>query len=355
MQITSATAIPTELKLSRPIQMAGMAPIASITAIFVKITTVKGQNAWGCVVAHPDLTGYSPNEVLESCQKAATLAPDLHPLDIEYSLAQLAPIMEGTPIALAAFDMAFHDLLGLETGLPLYKLLGGYRHRIQTSVTIPLSSVKESVELARGRVAEGFRMLKIKGGVDSEEDVRRVRAIHRSFPSIILRLDPDGGYGLEEAVEVARTLEDVVEMIEQPTPADDLESMREITRHSPVPILADQSVMGPSSALEIAANRNSDGLCVKIACCGGLGCARQMDAIARAAKLSLMVSCVIEPALLIAAGLHFALSSPNIRYADLDGHLNLAEDPTVPGFVLQEGWLISRDVPGLGCTINLDG
>jgi len=65
------------------------------------------------------------------------------------------------------------------------------------------------------------------------------------------------------------------------------------------------------------------------------------------------VSCVVEPALLISAGLSFALSSPNVRYGDLDGHLFLAEDPSQPGFRLQDGWLIAADVPGLGYTVNL--
>ena len=66
-----------------------------------------------------------------------------------------------------------------------------------------------------------------------------------------------------------------------------------------------------------------------------------------------MVSCLIEPALLIAAGLSFALSSPNVCYADLDGHLDLIDDPTLPGFRLEDGWLIASEVPGLGCTVNL--
>jgi L-alanine-DL-glutamate epimerase-like enolase superfamily enzyme len=120
-----------------------------------------------------------------------------------------------------------------------------------------------------------------------------------------------------------------------------------------VPVLADQSVTNPASALEIAMHHYADGLSIKVGACGGLRCASQMDAIARAAQLTLMVSCLVEPALLIAAGLSFALSSPAIRYCDLDGHLELSDDPTLPGFKLAEGYLIASDVPGLGCTVEL--
>jgi L-alanine-DL-glutamate epimerase-like enolase superfamily enzyme len=66
-----------------------------------------------------------------------------------------------------------------------------------------------------------------------------------------------------------------------------------------------------------------------------------------------MVGCVHEPALLIAAELAFALSSPAVRYGDLDGHFDLVGDPTVPGFITKEGWLIATEVPGLGCTVDL--
>ena len=120
-----------------------------------------------------------------------------------------------------------------------------------------------------------------------------------------------------------------------------------------MPILADESVLGPASALEIASRKAADGMSVKLATCGGLSCARQVDTVARVARMATMVSCVNEPALLTAAGLSFALSSPNVHYGDLDGHLDLIDDPTVPGFLLQEGWLIATDVPGLGCTVRL--
>jgi hypothetical protein len=62
---------------------------------------------------------------------------------------------------------------------------------------------------------------------------------------------------------------------------------------------------------------------------------------------------LIEPALLIAAGLSFALSSPNVKYADLDGYLELVFDPSDAGFQLKDGWLTASEVPGLGCTVNL--
>jgi len=353
MQITKAVVTPIELSLRHPVHMALLPEITKVTALFVRIELLAGRIAWGCAVAHPYLTGEDPNDGLQACLACADLTKDLHPINIKYSLAELAPLTKDSPAAMCAFDLAFHDMLGLAAGMPLYRLLGGYRHRIQTSVTIPLTDIHESVELACKFAECGFRMLKIKGGLDPELDVRRVQSIHKALPDLILRLDADGGYSVHDALDVSRALEDKLEMLEQPTPPEDLNGLQQVTRNSPIPILADQSVAGPASALKLAAEHSIDGFSIKLATCGGLHCATQMDAIARAAGIATMVSCLIEPALLIAAGLHFALSSPNVRYGDLDGHLALLDDPTLAGFQLQDGWLIVNDVPGLGCTVEM--
>jgi L-alanine-DL-glutamate epimerase-like enolase superfamily enzyme len=353
MQITKAEITPMELKLRRAVQFAGLPVIDHVTAVFVRIETRQGQSAWGCTVVHPALTGEKVADVIRTCRECASLVPDLHPMNIEYSLTEIGKMVKGNGAVLCAFDLAFHDLLSIAAGMPLYRILGGFRNRIQTSVTIAVSSIEESVEIAQDRAHRGFRMLKIKGGVDAEEDVRRVHAIHRALPDHILRLDADGCYTVRQALDVARALKGELEMLEQPTPASDLAGLRQVTELSPVPILADQSMTGPASALELAAGKVVNGVSVKLASCGGLRCARQIDAIARAARIATMVGCFIEPAMLTAAGLSLALSSPNVVYGDLDGYLDLVDDPSKPSFKLEDGWLIAADVPGLGYTVEL--
>jgi L-alanine-DL-glutamate epimerase-like enolase superfamily enzyme len=353
VQITNVQVTPVELSLRLPYRTAYHGEIDRVTVVFVQVTTRQGKVAWGCAAFDPAITGETLEDVVRACRACADRAHDLNPLNTEYALDELAQLTEQTPSALCAFDLAFHDLLGLAAGMPLHRLLGGYRNRIQTSITIGIASLNETVRLARDRARQGFHILKVKGGLDPEEDVRRVRAVSDALPHLTLRLDADQGYTVQQALDVARALIGKLEMLEQPTPAADLEGLRQVTKHSPVPILADESVTGPASALEVANRRAADGVSVKLATCGGLRCARQVDAIARAAKMSTMVSCVNEPALLTAAGLCFALSSPNVHYGDLDGHFDLVGDPTVPGFLLQEGWLVATDSPGLGCTVDL--
>jgi L-Ala-D/L-Glu epimerase len=353
MQITKAVVKPIELSLREPFRMAGLPAISAITAIFVCLETRQGQTAWGCSVAHPDLNGEKPADAIRAAQECANLVPDLHPVNIEYSLEELSARAKPSPAVMCAFDLAFHDLLSLSAGMPLYRILGGYRSRIQTSITLPVAPLEESVQMALRRASQGFRLLKIKGGQDPAEDVRRVQAIHTALPDHTLRLDADGGYQVQDALDVVRALGHIIEMLEQPTPPGDLTSLGQVKAVSPVPVLADQSLKGPQSAFQLAAGHLVDGFSVKLAACGGLRCARQIDAIGRAAGIAIMTGSVIEPALLTSAGLSLALSSPNVRYGDLDGYLYLDADPSQAGFHLKDGWLIASEVPGLGYQLDI--
>lgn len=353
MQITRVEVTPVELKLAHRVHIAHLDPIQHVQAIFVRFETQDGISAWGCTVAHPDLNGTDPSRALQACRRAADLVPDLHPTQIEYSLEQLSAVMQEAASARCAFDLAYHDLLGYLTGLPLYRLLGGYRNRIPTSATLPIDTLEPTIERAGRLVSRGFRILKLKGGLDAEEDVHKVKALQRAYPEVMLRLDPDGGYNVREALSVTKQLQGVIEMLEQPTPTDDLQALGDVTRQSRVPILADQCADDPERALAVAADKLADGICIKVATCGGIQPARSMNNLTRVAKLRTMVSCLIEPAMLIAAGLGVALSSPNVSYCDLDGHLDLTNDPSVPGFNLREGELIAAEVPGIGCRFDL--
>lgn len=354
MQIAHIDVVPVELNLGLPFRTATLhTDMNQIQCVFVRIETRKGLVAWGCAAFDETQTGETPRQVADACRQCADRAMDLNPLNLEFALTELATLTQDTPSAKCAFDIAFYDLLGLAAGLPLYRLLGGYRHRIQTSIALSLAPAKETVEMARDRAAQGFRILKLKGGLDPEDDVQRVHAVHTALPALSLRLDADQGYSVQQALDVSRALVGKIEMLEQPTSATNLDAMCEITQHSPIPILADESLRGPSSALEIAHKHAAHGMSIKLATCGGLRCAQQIDMIARAAQMATMVGCINEPALLIAAGLGLALSSPNVKYGDLDGHFDIHDDPTQPGFLFQDGWLIARDVPGLGCTVDL--
>jgi len=288
--------------------------------------------------------------VLETRIKPLLVGRD--PLRTAAVMAVVRKQLPGMPSARAAVDMALYDLLAKAAGMPLYRLLGAYRTRIRTSITIGIHDVAETMNRARLRVDEGFDCIKLKGGVSVETDVARVRAVRAAFgPKLRLRFDANQGYTVEEARHFLYELRgEGLELLEQPTRKDKPEELEHVSRDTAIPIMADESVLGLKDAFYVARNDLVDMINIKLMKTGGVMAALDINAVARSAGYPCMIGCMDESAVGVSAGLHFALSRPNIRYADLDGHLDLIGDPSSSALNVRGGFVYPSDSPGLGWT-----
>ena len=143
-----------------------------------------------------------------------------------------------------------------------------------------------------------------------------------------------------------------IEMFEQPVPQADLAVLATLTSESCVPIVADESAGTVAECVEVVDRNAAHGVNIKLMKCGGPTPARFIHDYAHSAGLSLMLGCNDETRISIAAGVHLAQSMPGVRFADLDGHMDLASDPSSGGFEIVGGCLVLSDKPGLGTEID---
>jgi len=350
MKITNIEFWPVKMKLSEPYTIA-YETFDSASNVFLKLTTNTGITGFGCGAPAPEVTGETDKDVLENTQQiVAPLLKNADPCRISYLIEKLKRKLKGYPATLAMVDSALWDIMAKSAGLPLYKLLGGFRTRMLTSITIGIMPVNETVEHALDFVKQGFKVIKIKGGSDVDEDIERLIKTREAIgDSIEIRFDANQGYSVWESLHFVKGTKNVrVELLEQPTPYDELDKMAQVTSKTTIPIMADESLQSLRDVFNIARRNQADMINIKIMKVGGIYEAMHINSVARSAGIEAMVGCMDESALGIAAGLAFALSRPNVIYADLDGHLDLIEDPANGAVILKNGWLYPAEVPGIG-------
>jgi L-alanine-DL-glutamate epimerase-like enolase superfamily enzyme len=304
-------------------------------------------------LGHGDHVGYgeaapiehydeSAESALAFIEGAGELLGD-DPFALEEIGARLAE-RPGELAAKSAIDAALHDLCGKLLDVPVWRLLGLPRSGPPTSWTVWLGDPDDMARRAE-RVRGRFKRLKLKLGGGDGLDVERVRAV-RAVSDVPLQVDVNEYWSLEEALEALPQLQELgVEYCEQPLPAGDTAGPA-LKERSPLPIYVDEDCHTLADLAECATRAH--GINIKLAKSGGIREAVRMAHAARALGLGVMLGCMVESGLGIAAACQVASLCEHV---DLDGNLLLEHDPW-PGVELVDGVQTPAHAPGLGVTAS---
>jgi L-alanine-DL-glutamate epimerase-like enolase superfamily enzyme len=236
-------------------------------------------------------------------------------------------------------DCLYWDHLGCTHGVPVYELLGvEHRRRVGTAYSIGIGTSDEMRDGVKAR--PHFKVYKLKVGF--EGDVDAVAAV-RQVTDKPLWVDANGGWSVEEACQKLPLLARLgVVLCEQPIVSELRSDWETVRAASAIPVIADEHCQ---TADDVAHWTGwVDGINVKLQKCGGITPAFDMIRRAKDEGLRVMLGCMIESSVAIAAALQLA---PLVDYVDLDSHLYLANDP-YEGVELAGGELVLSGEPGLG-------
>ncbi|MGQ9617845.1 MAG: dipeptide epimerase [Candidatus Aminicenantia bacterium] len=333
------------------------------TVVKVKIYELKLRHAWGLSrgtwttrrnvlvkIERDGIAGFGEsapipryNESAESALEFIEKAKPILEKDLwEYHerWKEINSLSPGEHAGKAGLDMAILDWVCKKLDIPLYRFLGLKKENAPlTTFSIGIDEVKVMQE--KVKEAENFPIYKIKVG--TKDDKKIIEGI-REVTDKPLRVDANEGWkSKEEALEMISWMaEKGVEFIEQPLPATMLEEQAWLKEKSKIPIFADESLMTVEDIPRIA--HAYHGVVIKLMKSGGIQEALRMVAVAKAFNLKVMLGCMIETSVGIAAG---ASISPLFDYVDLDGNLLIINDP-FRGLKTEKGKILIPDKPGLG-------
>jgi len=229
------------------------------------------------------------------------------------------------PMTVSGLETAVWRAWLRNTGTSEPDWFGGALRRIETDITIPHTTNRKTLEAWTGKVArKGFTIFKIKVSGEEADDSRLIATVASTLEALgvryILRLDGNQGFTKTACLALADHVLKKgypVDLFEQPLPKDDRRGLREITRHSPLPVILDETVFSVGD-MEMALNEGlGHGVNIKTAKSGITGSLSIMR-LARKGGLRLMAGCMTETMTGLSAGIAMAMGTAAFDYVDLD-------------------------------------
>jgi muconate cycloisomerase len=291
----------------------------------------------------------------------------LAPLVVGADLTRLPALRErmdrlvaANPFAKCALETAMWDAWARTLGLPLHALLGG-RCRDSLPVTWAIGAADPDVvvEEALAKVESGgHTSIKLKmGALEPAADTARVEKIAASLAQATsVRVDLNGAWDELTATRLLPRLEKAgIDLVEQPTPAWDVDALARLCALLRIPVMADESLRSDHDALTLAARRAADVFSLKIGKSGGYLATRRIAAVAQAAGIACHGGTGIESSLGTLAGAHLLATLPAVTYgSELFGPLLMTDGLLAEPLDYRDGALHLPDGPGLGIDLDED-
>ncbi|MCV3242298.1 mandelate racemase/muconate lactonizing enzyme family protein [Mesorhizobium sp. ZC-5] len=322
----------------------------------VEITSRDGQRGYGEMA--PLGSFYDPAFAEGARAAMRELAPQLLGADasgVEALNRRMDLLLKGHPYAKSAIDMALWDLAGKHSGLSLASMSGGAEG---DSLALYRSIAQQAPDAMAARaqkyIAEGYRRLQVKVGLDVNEDIARLEAVRAAIPSdTVLFCDANASWGTSETRQFLMATGNLDYTLEQPCAS--YEENLAIRRACERPLVLDETIDGADVLLRAIADGLVDGITIKLARVGGLTKAKLVRDIAIARNLKITIEDTGGAEIDTAAYCGLMLSTPEIlRQHTVDFHNWVTVSNAKADFRIADGEMTLPSGPGLGVEVDIE-
>lgn len=293
----------------------------------------------------PKYLGETTENTIAFLEKAAGVIEQLDsPYEAKDIFNSIDSISAGNNAAKASVDIALTDLRGKISGRPFYDVMGfGKSVPVATSCTIGIDD-EPKIQL-KIEEAKDFSILKIKAGTKDDRALINMIRKHTNKP---LFVDVNQGWTDKKIVlEMLEWLKDMnVLLVEQPMPVTMKEEMKWVTKRSPLPIIADESIKRIKD-IEVTMGEFT-GINIKLMKSAGITAAIDMVNYAKQNDLQVMLGCMAESSCATSA---MAQLLKMADFVDLDAPNLITNDP-FKGITYNNGKVILNDMPGIGVELR---
>ncbi|NLJ50928.1 MAG: muconate cycloisomerase [Alcaligenaceae bacterium] len=275
---------------------------------------------------------------------------------VPFLMQRLNQSIRDNRFAKSAIETALYDALGKRLNLSVSQLLGGsLRKSLPVAWTLASGDTAKDIDEAEQMLeARRHRIFKLKIGTrEVAQDVAHVAAIKKALGDRgTVRVDVNMAWSeLEATYGVAALADAGCELVEQPVATAD--ALQRLTEKSSIAIMADESLVGPASAFELAKSKAADVFAIKIEQSGGMRAAQKVAAIAEAANIELYGGTMLEGAIGTVASAHAFATFHALEWGtELFGPLLITEEILETPLVYKDFELQIPQGPGLGIALD---
>lgn len=303
--------------------------------------------------------GESPESIKVNLEKwFAPLLIGQDATNLNAAMQRVDRAIRGNTFARSAVETALLDAQGKRLQLPVAELLGGrVREGVEVAWTLASGDTSRDIEEAEHMLdVRRHRHFKLKiGAGEPARDIAHVAAIKRALGDrASVRVDINQAWSEAVAVRACRLLADAgVDLVEQPLSRYDRAGMVRLSAHSPIPLMADESIESVPDSFALAQMGAASIFTLKIAKTGGPKAVLRTAAIAEAAGIGLYGGTMLEGSVGTLAAAHaFATLDKLEWHTELFGPLLLTEDILVEPPVYRDFQLMIPHAPGLGIVLD---